>query len=247
MNSKNTFPTETVKLASFPYSKKFYPDNPILSEGVIEIKYMGSKEEDILSNKNYIDKGIVLDKLLESVIITPGINIKDLILGDKNLLLVVTRILGLGKEYSFKYMGNQYSINLEDLNPKILNPELMNGIEGNEFKFILPHTETEITFKVLNGHDENRIEEEIKGIQKISPEADPDISVSLKHIITSVNGDRSQSTIRNFVDNNLLSRDSRALRKYMREVQPNIDLKFHTVDGGEAIIPLGIDFFWPEL
>ena len=30
------------------------------------MKYMTAKEEDILTNTNYITKGIVLDKLLES-------------------------------------------------------------------------------------------------------------------------------------------------------------------------------------
>ena len=71
------FPTEEVDLPSkgLIYSK----DNP-LSSGKVEMKYMTAKEEDILSNQSYIQKGIVLDKLLKSLIINKDINIDDLIM-----------------------------------------------------------------------------------------------------------------------------------------------------------------------
>ena len=59
------FPTEVVDL---PSKGKLYPrDNP-LSKGEVELKYMTAKEEDILTSINLIRKGIVLDKVLESLI-----------------------------------------------------------------------------------------------------------------------------------------------------------------------------------
>ena len=55
---KFKFPTEIVDLPSkgLLYSK----DNP-LSSGTIEMKYMGAKEEDILTNTNYT-KGVNTNK-----------------------------------------------------------------------------------------------------------------------------------------------------------------------------------------
>ena len=91
------FPTEEVEL---PSKGLVYPkDNP-LSSGKVEIKYMTAKEEDILSNQSYIQNGTVLDKLLESVMVKASP--KDLIVGDKNAVLVATRILGYGKNYKFQ-------------------------------------------------------------------------------------------------------------------------------------------------
>ena len=96
--SKFKFPTEVVEL---PSKGLIYPkDNP-LSSGKIEMKYMTAREEDILTNQNYIQKGIVLDKLIESLIVSK-VNIKDIIVGDKNAILIASRVLGYGKDYTFK-------------------------------------------------------------------------------------------------------------------------------------------------
>ena len=63
MEENFKFPTETVELPSLGL---IYPkDNP-LSSGKIEMKYMTAKEEDILTNQNYIKDGSVLDKLIKS-------------------------------------------------------------------------------------------------------------------------------------------------------------------------------------
>jgi hypothetical protein len=100
--NKFKFPTEIVEL---PSKGLIYPkDNP-LSSGKIEMKYMTAREEDILTNQNYIAKGIVLDKLLESLIVSK-INYNDIIIGDKNALLIASRILGYGKEYKFRAYSN---------------------------------------------------------------------------------------------------------------------------------------------
>ncbi len=60
-------PTETIELPS--KGLLYASDNP-LSSGTIEMKYMTAKEEDILTNQNYIKNGTVIDKLLQSLIVT---------------------------------------------------------------------------------------------------------------------------------------------------------------------------------
>ena len=236
------FPTEEVEL---PSKGLLYPKDSPLSSGKVEIKYMTAKEEDILTNQNYIQKGIVLDKLLESVVISK-INLDDLVIGDKNAVLIATRILGYGKEYSFTYGGEQIEIDLTELKNKYFDEDnITKGV--NEFSYTLPSTSTQITFKLLTGKDEKKIDRELEGLKKINKNATPELSTRLKYTITSVEGETDTKTIREFVDNALLARDSRALREYIRSIQPDIDLTW-TLDSGEEVsIPMGIGFFWPDL
>jgi len=235
------FPSETVEL---PSKGLVYPkDNP-LSSGKVEIKYMTAKEEDILTNQAYIQNGIVLDKLLESVVVSK-VNIKDLITGDKNAILVATRILGYGKDYTFSYLGEDHTIDLTTLKNKEFDDSLVE--EGkNEFKYKLPHTGTDITFKILSGHDEKKIEKELAGLKKINKNASPELSTRLKYIITSVGEEKESKDIREFVDTYLLARDSRALREYINLSQPDIDLTYTLDDGEEVKVPIGLNFFWPD-
>jgi hypothetical protein len=236
------FPTEEVEL---PSKGLLYPEGHPLKSGKIEIKYMTAKEEDILSNQSYIQKGVVLDKLLESVIINKEIKLNDLLIGDKNAVLIATRILGYGKNYSFTYNGERKDIDLTELDNKPFDESYV--IDGkNEFAFTLPHSNTPITFKVLDGHDEDKIETELKGLRKLQKDNVPELTTRLKHIITSVNGEEDKKSIREFVDGYLLARDSRALREHINQVQPDVDMTV-TLDGGEEVsVPLGLNFFWPD-
>ena len=239
--TQQKFPTEMVDL---PSKGLLYPEDSPLRAGKIEMKYMTAREEDILTNSNYIQQGIVLDKLLESLIVTK-INFKDLLVGDKNAILIASRILGYGQDYEFEMNGRTYQVDLTTLKDKEL-PEDVNYSNGNEFNFTLPASKDEITFKLLSHGDELAIEQELKGLKKINPNGSPELSTRLKYIITSVNGDRERKTIREFVENNLLARDSRALRQEVKRVSPDIDLTIQG-DGGEDIaIPINLNFFWPD-
>ena len=241
--SKFKFPTEVVEL---PSKGLIYPkDNP-LSSGKLEMKYMTAKEEDILTNTNYLAKGIVLDKLLESLIVSK-INYNDLITGDKNALLIAARVLGYGKDYEFSYRGEKLIIDLTTLNDKNLDSKdlLEEGI--NEFKFTLPHSKTSLTFKLLNHGDEKSISRELEGLKKIKKDIVPESTTRLKYIITSIDSDREKKSIREFVDNYLLAKDARALREEIRRVSPDVELKYYGEDVEEAIdIPVDITFFWPD-
>jgi hypothetical protein len=242
-------PTEKVSL---PSKGLLYPKESPLAKGEIEMKYMTAREEDILTNANYIRQGVVIDKLLQSLIVTP-INYDELLVGDKNAILVAARVLGYGKDYSFKYTQNGQEIeavvDLSKLNEKQLDETLLKkGV--NEFSFNLPKSGNVVTFKLLTHGDEKKIDAEIKGLQKINPNATTDVTTRLKHIITSINGDRDQKSIREFVDNYLLAVEARALREYYTRVTPDIDLKYYPEDSdytGEGItVPISVNFFWPD-
>jgi len=239
------FPTERIDLPSkgLPYP----PDSP-LAKGFVEMKYMTAKEEDILTNANFIKQGIVIDKLIQSMVVTP-INYDDLIVGDKNALLVAARILGYGKEYEFTYNNEKVVFDLTTLNPKPINETIFQPGK-NDFEFTLPMSKMIVTFKILNNHDEKNIDKEITGMKKVNPQGSYDVTTRLKHTITSINGNREQSTIRSFVDS-MLARDVRALQAHMNEIAPDIDFKVSfTKANGDVVegvtLPIGINFFWPD-
>ena len=242
MENQFTTPTETVDL---PSKGLIYPKSNPLSSGKVEMKYMTAREEDILTNQNYINKGTVLDELIKSLIVS-DVKYEDMVVGDKNALLVAARILGYGKDYKFEWGGEEYTIDLTTIQDKPINESLFKNI--NEFLFTLPSTGTEITFKLLTGADEKKINAELEGLKKINKNASPELSTRLKYMITSVGGNREAKDIRQFVDNQLLARDSRALREYIKEVQPDVDLTFFP-DGSDTkvSIPIGLGFFWPDI
>lgn len=247
MESQFKLPTETVEL---PSKGLLYPEDSPLASGTVEMKYMTAKEEDILTNQNYLRDGSAVDRLLKSLLIDKGINFNELLLGDKNAIMIAARILSYGKEYEISYNNENYTVDLSTLKTKELNQE--NIKDGkNEFSFKLPSTGNEVTFKLLTHGDEKAIEREITGLQKLDKKASPESSTRLKYMITSVNGLRETKDIRDFVDNFLLAKDARELRKHYLEVSPDISMitSVDTADGGQEDIevPVTLKFFWPDL
>jgi hypothetical protein len=242
-------PTEKVSL---PSKGLLYPKDSPLAKGEIEMKYMTAKEEDILTNANYIKQGVVIDKLLQSLIVTP-INYDELLIGDKNAILIAARILGYGKDYTFKYMLNnqeyEATVDLSTLDEKAIDENLFKK-GANDFSFTLPKSGNVVTFKLLTHGDEKKIDAEIKGLQKVNPNVTTDVTTRMKYIITSINGDRDQKSIREFVDNFLLAAEARSLRENYAKISPDINLKYYPEDAdytGEGItVPISVNFFWPD-
>ena len=245
MDSKIKFPTETNEL---PSKGLLYPEGHPLSSGKVEMKYMTAKEEDILTNQNYIKQGIVIDKLLQSLLVTK-FNYEDLFLGDKNAILVAARVLGYGKDYSFTYNNEEITVNLAELPSVELDESLILEKGVNLFKYILPHSQNEITFKLLTGKMEKDIDAEVKGLKRINKNNSAELSTRLKHQISSVNEDEDQKTIREFIDNYLLAKDASAFRVYLKSINPDVKMTF-LYEGEnseeEVAIPLQVQFFWPD-
>jgi hypothetical protein len=243
MENKFKMPTEIVEL---PSQGLVYSESSPLSSGKIEMKYMTAREEDILTNQNYISKGTVLDELVKSLIVS-DVDYGDLIVGDKNAVLVAARILGYGKDYTFTWGGETQEVDLTTIENKPLDINVFKKGQ-NEFNFTLPHSGIPVTFKLLTGKDEKKINAELEGLKKINKNSSADLSTRMKYIITSVGGNREMKDIREFVDTQLLARDSRALREYIKEVQPDVDLTFFPKGSDlKVAIPIGLSFFWPDI
>lgn len=250
MQEKFKVPTETIDL---PSKGLVYPkDNP-LSSGKVEMKYMTAKEEDILTNVNLLRQGVAIERMLKSLI-KSDINYDDLTIGDRNGLFIASRILAYGKDYEIKYtnpntgIDEVVTVDLQELKHKELDWSLFDN--KNEFSYTLPHSKTELTFKLLTVADDKKMEEEIKGLKKSIGIDAGTISMRLKYQIVAVDGDRATKTIREFIDGGyLLAIDSNQLRKYIASVTPDMDMDVtFTLSDGEEIttsLPLGADFMFP--
>jgi hypothetical protein len=251
------FPTEIISL---PSKGLVYQPGTLLSEGTVEMKYMTAREEDILTSQNLIKQGIVLDKLMQSMIVSP-IRYEDLVIGDKNAIMVAARILGYGKDYPIDLpcpscnATNKIDIDLTQL-PESNIPDNVVSPSPGVFEFILPQSKRVIHFQLLTIGADKRITKDLEAVKKINRSSqviDRELTTRLKNIIVSVDGESDKATINNFVDNELFAIDSRALRTYMRDISP--DVKFQVdnficteCDHEEEALGFSIDtnFFWPK-
>jgi hypothetical protein len=252
---KSNFPTEIVPL---PSKGLLYPEEHPLSSGTVEMKYMTAKEEDILTSQNLIKQGVVLDKLFESLIVTP-INYGDLYVGDKNAIMVAARILGYGKDYVVEVddpfspgTKQKVTIDLTQIEHKEVDYSLFEH-RKNEFDFELPQSKRVVTFRLMTHNLDKQIQTEMKGMNKtrVKTGIDNELTTRLKNIIVAVDGESGRATINNFVDTELFAMDSRALRSHIKSISPDLDMTFTFVSDAtgevkEMDIPMGVSFFWPS-
>ena len=241
------FPTEVVDL---PSQGLLYPKDSPLSSGKIEVKYMTAKEEDILTSANLIKKGIVVEKVIESLVVDKSIDIDTILVGDKNAILVASRILAYGKEYEVEIDGQTVEVDLTTLKDKEIDKSVFTkGV--NEFEFELPATKRKLTFKLLTSGDEKSIDTEIKGYEKVGDGIGYDLTTRLKNMILSIDGDTKRASINSFVDNEFLSRDSLAFRTYANKIMPDVDMTSEYIDEDgekkEFTVPMTVQFLWPTI
>jgi hypothetical protein len=256
VDNKSIYPTENIELPSKGY---FYEDGNPLQNGFVEIKMMTAREEDILTNQNLIKNGTVLDKLLESLIVGPkNVNYRNLLISDKNALYIAARRLAYGDSYGPLEVQcpscsekNRVTFDLSTLENK--EYDFSNLEKGaNLFEFTLPFAKRNIQFKILNSFEEEQIENDIKVLsKKVKNIKTGQITSRLKRIIVSIDGDTDKGKINEFVDNELVSRDSMALRKTLKDKTPEIDLTtdFECESCGHEErldVPMTVQFFWPE-
>ena len=243
------YPTEVVDL---PSKGIFYPEGHPLRSGQIELKYMTAKEEDILTSSNLIEKGVVLDRLMDSLIVTKRVKSKDLLLGDLNAVMVASRILGYGKDYEVRMVcpscgrTSTQSVDLTELDTKN-EPDLENP---PTFSVVLPLSKKTVTLKLLTRSDELDIDKEVKSLKKTGATSLGDSTARLRAIIVDVDGDDSQGGIWQFVEN-LLVQDARYLRDQYSSMVPDVDFTVQIEcscdeDPGTGRLPIGTKFFWPD-
>jgi len=232
----SSVPTEIVDL---PSEGKFYPKDHPLRSGKIEMRYMTAYDEDILTNTSYIRNGVAINKLLEELIVTPGVKFDDILNCDKDSMIIAARILSYGKEYqanvitpSEKEMQVSIDLTKLDLKTSLLEADA-NGL--STFK----NDQYDIQFKFLTIHEQAKV-----------VTSDKPLFQFLVQSIVSLNGETNQEKIKEHLQYNMLALHSKQIRKYITDNLPAIDLtyEFEDEDGGvfRRGFPIGSDFFYPE-
>tara|TARA_B100002019_G_scaffold261719_1_gene248675 strand:+ start:928 stop:1689 length:762 start_codon:yes stop_codon:yes gene_type:complete len=250
-NKKFDFPTEVITL---PSEGKCYPEDNPLSSGEIEIKYMTAKEEEILASQNLISKGVVLDKLFESIIADKSINVDDIIIGDKNAIVLATRILGYGPEYKIKVPTidgqSELSIDLSKVQTKEVDLDKLS--RNNVYEWVSPFGKNVIKFKLLTHGDEKKIDADVRAVNRLNKDgASAELTTRYRYMIQSVDGKEDTKSIVNFVNNKFLTRDTKAFREHIKVLQPDMKMEFeydnpNTGEKEMTPIPMGVGFFWPS-
>jgi len=245
------FPTEIISL---PSQGKCYPESNPLSKGTVEIKYMTAREEEILASQNLVRKGVVIDKLFESIIVEKEINVDDIVLGDKNAILLATRVLGYGPEYKIQLtnsIGEQQeeTVDLGKVQTKEIDFELLSP--DNKYEFTTPHGKNKLEYKILTHGDEKKIDADIKALQRLNKgSVAAELTTRYRYMILSVDGESDTKTITNFINNKFITRDTKAFREHIQTITPDIVMEFEFIDeetgeGEVRSIPMGVGFFWP--
>ena len=250
-NKKYDFPTEVITL---PSEGKCYPEDHPLSSGELEIKYMTAKEEEILASQNLISKGVVLDKLFESIIADKKINIDDIIIGYKNAIVLATRILGYGPEYKIQVPSiegqTEIQIDLSKVQTKDVDIDKLN--RENIYEWVTPVGKNVIKWKMLTHGDEKMIDTDVRAINRLNKDgASAELTTRYRYMIKSVDGKEDTKSIVDFVNNKFLARDTRAFRTHIKELQPDMKMEFeydnpNTGEKEMTPIPMGVGFFWPS-
>ena len=246
-------PTEFVPLPSF--GLVYSPNSPLHNLKEIEVRYMTAANEDILTSRSLLRSGKAIDAVLKNCILDARINPEELLSGDKNALITFLRVSGYGPEYKVEIdcpsceETSKYEFDLSQLEMKTLDVEPIEQGE-NRFHIQLP-TGTHIEFKFLNSAEEKEISDAQDRIKRsTNSPVDRNVTTRLKNTIISIDGNTDSSLINQYVDT-LNVRDSRALRKYMEDNTPDIDMKQefncpHCGHRGEVDVPISVGFFWPD-
>lgn len=246
-------PTEFVDL---PSRGRFYPEeHPLSGVDSLEIKYMTAKEEDILTSQTLLRKGLALERLLQSVIIDKRINPETMLVGDRNAVLVASRITGYGEEYTVAVScpectaSTDYDFNLSKYQFKESDDICFTKTEDDTHTARLPASKLEVEVRMLTGKDEKYLlEQRERKKKKKLPETM--LTDQLKRIIVSINGITDTPQIKAAISN-LPARDSRYLRTIYDQLVPNIDMRqeFECPSCGAATdleVPFTTAFFWPK-
>lgn len=247
-----------------------YPENHKLHNiPEVEFKIMTAQEENILANKSFIRKGIVLDELVKASLIDKSISVDNMLSGDKMSIIFGIRGMGLGDMFTHSIKCPQceqtseqeFKIStFEQKEMKIKGVTVSVDEDGldqvepfqNLFRFKLPKTGKTVLFKFFTGKDEKDIIELTEIKKKKGLPNEETVTTTMFHHIVSIDDETDRNFISRFA-RNMPTQDSRALRKHINTFEPGINTEQSFVCPNpdcafeERITPpLGVNFLWPD-
>ncbi len=244
-------PTQFVEL---PSKGKGYPEgHPLKNKESIEIFHMTAKDEDILTSETLIKQGVVLDRFIENILVDKSIKLDSLLIGDKNSILVESRILGYGADYNAEMVCPNCFTNCK-INYDLSNRSLHYGSEqeadsSGYYSITLPESGVQLKVKLLTSEDEAMmIKRNVETKKKKSTNSL--VTDQYKLMIVSANGITDKPQVNQFVEMMPL-KDSIVLKKFYKQITPNVELKYDFACKScgyeqELEVPLGAEFFWPK-
>jgi len=246
-------PTEFVEL---PSKGKFYPpEHPLHKQDVVEIRYMTAKHEDILTNRSLLKKGLALNRLIDALIMDNNIKGRDLLVGDRNAIMISARASAYGPIYDTSVpcpACDKQSKHKFDLNePAVSHGKIDDSVkltENNTFIITTPYSKIDVEIKLLTGKEETEILKAFSSKNKENEGAM--VSSQLKMFIVSVKG-RSERNIVDYFIENCPSAEIRYVRKMFDQLSPDLRIvgDFECPSCGheqELEVAFGADFFWPD-
>ena len=249
-------PTEFVELPS--KGKGYPPEHPLHNKEVMEIRFMTAKDEDILTSQTLLKKGLALERMMQNVIIDKNIKPESMLVGDRNAVLIASRISGYGAGYETSVVcpacGERGKL-MFDLENRTFNHgcdlEGLNVRESGNGTFIvkLALSNLEVEVRLLTGRDEQWLVQVAKGNKKRKL-AETSMTDQYRLMIVSVNGHKDKKVI-DYVVDNLPATDSRHLRLAYKKLSPNVsvyeDYVCPACEHEQALeVPFNADFFWPD-
>ena len=248
-------PTEFVDL---PSKGVFYPEShPLHNKDVVEIRHMTAKDEDILTSKSLLKKGVALDRFINNILIDKKVKADNLYVGDKNAIIVAARISGYGREYKTRIQcpictnPSNYAFDLEESNINFVDPKSSDHKHTEEDKFVihLPKMDVDVTVRLLTGQDERRLAATTERAKKQNlPEST--MTSQFRLFVVAVNGSTDKKHLGSLIDN-MPASDSRYLREEYKKLTPNLDLTqdftcTYCSHEEKMEVPFTADFFWPK-
>ena len=246
-------PTEFVELPSLG---ALYPEgHPLRDQETIEIRHMTAKEEDILTSETLLRRGLAIDRLVESVLVDKTIKADTLLIGDKNAVLLATRITGFGPQYDANITcpscmtAQDQLFDLSTITHKATDTTDVVATDNGTYCFELPVTNIQLEVRLLTSLDERKLSQmmEARKKQKLPENT---ATTLLSAIIVSANDVTDRSQLQQLVENMPL-RDSQYVRTVYDRLKPDLDMEFdftcdHCSHEGRITMPLTAEFFWPK-
>lgn len=237
---------DTVKL---PSKGLFYRNK--ISEVVVE--YLTSKDEDILTTPALIENNTLIDVLIKNKLKTKGLEVEEMLSGDKNAILVFLRASSYGKDYDVivtdPYNGNSFQAKV-DLTKLKYKEIAVHPDENLHFTLELPMRKKFVKFRLITDNDLKRIIRQAETKKEATGQPFLELlSMRLKAAIVSIDGKTDRTYINSFVDA-MPALDSLTLRRKIDEITPDVNFKYEFISPGgypfEASVQMGPDFFFPK-
>ena len=249
-------PTEFVELPSA--GKHYSAEHPLHNSEVVEIRHMTAKDEDTLTSRALLKKGLAIDRLLQSIIVDKSISADSLLVGDRNAILVYTRIHAYGPDYTTRAIcpscGTKAENNFNLLEVEHVDNDAsemnVEGPTGNgTFMITLPKTGAQAEVRLLSGVDEKQVLRVIENRKK-NRLAEKPVTTQMKQYVVSINGVTDRGQLNHFIEN-MPTLDAQYMRVAYNKIVPNIDmtLPFNCAECGTESrleVPFTSEFFWPN-